>query len=143
VGLSCGTKSQQLLSLTWAKYNKLVGLTSINEGQYSAYLYKSALESTPAESRPLLWRRYVDALSEMLIVVGLPKTLNSLYSMMPLVEKSDLAHLKKSDWDTDTAERGWQYATLTHHDWTDRYKEIALYAPDVGKCILFPNITNN
>jgi hypothetical protein len=62
----------------------------------------------------------VDALSEMLIVVGLPKTLNALYSMMPLVEKSDLSYLKKSDWEADT----------------DRYKEVALYAPDVGKCML-------
>ncbi|KAK1238893.1 hypothetical protein MKX08_005954 [Trichoderma sp. CBMAI-0020] len=67
----------------------------------------------------------------MLIVVGLPKTLNALYSMMPLVEKSNLIHLKKSDWEADTAARGWQYATLTHHDWVNRYKEIALYAPDV------------
>lgn len=79
----------------------------------------------------------MDALSEMLIVVGLPRTLNALYSMMPLVEKSDLIHLKKSDWGADTSERGWQYATLTHHDWADRYKEIALYAPDVGKCACY------
>ncbi|PON24445.1 hypothetical protein TGAM01_v206777 [Trichoderma gamsii] len=111
----------------------LVGLTSINEGQYAAYLYKTALKTTPAESRPLLWRRYVDALSEMLIVVGLPKTLNALYSMMPLVEKSDLIHLKRSEWDADTSARGWQYATRTHHDWAERYAEVALYAPDVAR----------
>lgn len=85
----------------------------------------------------------MDALSEMLIVVGLPKTLNALYSMMPLIEKSDLTHLKKSDWEADTAARGWQYATRTHHDWAERYKEVATYAPDVGKYMLFPLDSGN
>ncbi|KAL6689826.1 hypothetical protein J3F84DRAFT_391129 [Trichoderma pleuroticola] len=111
----------------------LVGLTSVNQGHYGAYLYKSALEKMPAESRPLLWRRYVDALTEMLIIVGMPKTLNALYPMIPLVNMADLTYVKKSDWEADNSARGWEYARLTHGDgWADSFKAASMYAPDVA-----------
>jgi hypothetical protein len=76
----------------------------------------------------------------MLIIVGMPKTLNALYSMIPIVDKRDLIHLKKSNWEADTSARGWEYAILTHgEDWADTFKGASLYAPDVGKCMLLQN----
>ncbi|KAL7928311.1 hypothetical protein V8C35DRAFT_326062 [Trichoderma chlorosporum] len=110
----------------------LVGLTSVNQGHYGAYLYNSALEKLPAESRPLLWRRYVDALTEMLIIVGMPKTLNALYPMIPLVNDADVKLVKVSDWEADNLSRGWEYAKLTHGDgWADSFKAAGVYAPDI------------
>ncbi|KAK4073227.1 uncharacterized protein Triagg1_5507 [Trichoderma aggressivum f. europaeum] len=121
----------------------LVGLTSVNKGHYGAYLYKSALEKTPAESRPLLWRRYVDALTEMLIIVGMPKTLNALYPMIPLVNKADLTHVKKSDWEADNSARGWEYAKLTHGDhWADSFKAAGMYAPDIAHITMDVSMRN-
>lgn len=73
----------------------------------------------------------------MLIIVGMPKTLNALYPIIPLVNKDDLKHVKKSDWDADNSARGWEYATLTHGDsWADSFKAAGMYAPDIGKCTL-------
>lgn len=75
----------------------------------------------------------------MLIIVGMPKTLNALYSMIPLVNKTDITFVKKSDWEADNSARGWEYATLTHgEDWADSFKAASVYAPDVGESILAP-----
>ncbi|KAL7813109.1 hypothetical protein V8C26DRAFT_406299 [Trichoderma gracile] len=121
----------------------LVGLTAVNQGQNGAYLYKLALEKTPAESRHLLWRRYIDALSEMCIIVGMPKTLNALYAMMPLVDKGDLAFVKRSDWEADNSARGWEYARLTHGEgWAESFKAASVYAPDVAHIAMDVSMQN-
>ncbi|PTB62743.1 hypothetical protein BBK36DRAFT_1172498 [Trichoderma citrinoviride] len=121
----------------------LVGLTAVNQGHNGAYLYKSALEKTPADSRHLLWRRYIDALSEMLIIVGMPKTLNALYAMMPLVDRGDLAYVKKTDWEADNSARGWEYARLTHGDgWPESFKAASAYAPDVAHIAMDVSMQN-
>ncbi|KAL6872450.1 hypothetical protein HDV57DRAFT_505229 [Trichoderma longibrachiatum] len=121
----------------------LVGLTSVNQGHNGAYLYKAALEKTPAESRHLLWRRYIDALSEMLIIVGMPKTLNALYAMMPLVDRRDLAYVKRSDWEADNSARGWEYARRTHGDgWPESFKAASVYAPDVAHIAMNVSMQN-
>ncbi|RFU78898.1 cinnamoyl- reductase [Trichoderma arundinaceum] len=122
---------------------KLVGLTSINQGHYGAYLYKSVLDATPPESRQLLWRRYVDALTKMLIIVGMPKTLNALYSMIPIVDKGDIVYVKKSDWEVDKSERGWEYARVTHgEDWANSFKKASAYAPDIAHITMNVSMQN-
>lgn len=64
----------------------------------------------------------------------MPKTLNALYSMIPLVDKNSLAYVKKSDWEANTSARGWEYAALTHgKDWAGSFKEASAYAPDLGE----------
>lgn len=73
----------------------------------------------------------------MLIIVGMPKTLNALYPMIPLVDKAYLTHVKKSDWEADNSARGWEYAKLTHGDgWADSFQAAGMYAPDIGKYTL-------